>query len=347
MSFEATYKEYKLKFKFPARTSKNILYDKKTWYIILKSNNQIGIGECSYISHLSKKSEQQITKKIQEVCSLLNKNIEPEIIINDLKEYPGIKFAIETALIDLKNKGNKILFPSKFTEGKEGIKINGLIWINNKEETLKQIENKISKGFSCIKMKIGSMSFTDEIEIISKIRNISKDIEIRLDANGAFNYNQALEIINALKKFDIHSIEQPIPPGNPIEMKKLCQKSSIPIALDEELIFTTSDKNLLIETIKPHYIVLKSGLLGGFSDTIEWINIANYYNIGWWITSALESNIGLNAIAQWTYTLKNTFIQGLGTGLLYDNNISSPLLLKGEFLYYNPDIKWDLSNILN
>jgi len=346
MNISANFKEYILKFKFPAKTSKNILIEKKTWFLFLKSDNNIGIGECSFVNHLSRKNEQQINQKLKEICNKINNNIELQEILNNLNDYPGIKFAIETAIIDLKTKGNKILFPSEFTEGKKGIKINGLIWIDNKDNVIKQIEKKLDEKYSCIKLKIGSMNLDEELEILSKIRKISFDVEIRLDANGAFNYTNALDIINYLKKFNIHSIEQPIPPGNFEAMQYLCKKSPIPIALDEELIFSTCNKQWLLDTIKPHYLVLKPGLLGGFNNTLEWIKLANERKINWWVTSALESNIGLNAISQWTFTLKNQLTQGLGTGQLYSNNISSPLFLKGEFLYFDQQQKWDLSNII-
>jgi L-alanine-DL-glutamate epimerase-like enolase superfamily enzyme len=245
--------------------------------------------------------------------------------------------------------GSKILYPSDFTEGKDAIDINGLIWMDNKEEMIRQIRQKLAEGFTCLKMKIGALNLDDELEILKFIRSQAnaEELELRVDANGAFKPSQALEIIKLLTALGIHSIEQPISSGHTEAMARLCEASPVPIALDEELIGkqTLSQKRKVLDAIKPQYLVLKPGLLGGISACKDWISLAEERHIGWWITSALETNIGLNAIAQWTYTLKKSIYHGLSTGSLFSNNITSPLYLSGEKLYYDPDVKWNLAGL--
>jgi L-alanine-DL-glutamate epimerase-like enolase superfamily enzyme len=254
------------------------------------------------------------------------------------------------ALLSSLNIGSNILYPSAFTNGSAAIKINGLIWMGTNAEMFQQIEKKLQEGFTCLKLKIGAINFEEEVSLLQYIRdNFSANIlELRVDANGAFNVNEASEKLKLLSNFNLHSIEQPVKAGQYNTMASLCSISPLPIALDEELIGINSfnEKRNLLVTISPQYIILKPSLLGGFSACEEWITIANELNIGWWVTSALESNIGLNAIAQWTYTLKNTMPQGLGTGQLYTNNFDSPLTLRGEFLYHLPNINWQYNNLL-
>jgi len=256
---------------------------------------------------------------------------------------------METAFLDLKAKGSKKLFKSKFTSGESGIQINGLVWMGNKDFMQKQIREKITAGYHCIKLKVGAIDFETEIEILSGIRQqfSPADIELRLDANGAFSPNDALERLEKLSRFDIHSIEQPIRQGQYDAMAEVCRKSPIPIVLDEELIgLKSADKESVLERIKPAYIILKPSLLGGFAESEEWIRLAEKLNVGWWITSALEANVGLNAIAQWTSILNSTMPQGLGTGQLYHNNIPSPLEIRNAKLYYDTANDWELSSIL-
>ena len=264
-----------------------------------------------------------------------------------LDDFPSIKFAIETALLDLENGGSRILIDSKFTREEAGIPINGLIWMGNKKDMVTQIEDKLNKGFSCLKLKVGAIHFDDELDILSAIREqfSERDLELRLDANGAFHPSMALHKLNRLSDFKIHSIEQPIMPGLFDEMAELCRISPIPIALDEELIGVKSTENRkqLLKIIKPAYIILKPSMLGGFNNTNEWIKLAIESDIGWWITSALESNIGLSAIAQYTYALGIKIPQGLGTGLLYSNNIKSPLYLSKDYLWFNKNNQWNYS----
>jgi L-alanine-DL-glutamate epimerase-like enolase superfamily enzyme len=239
------------------------------------------------------------------------------------------------------------LFPSDFTKGKQHIPINGLVWMGDKAFMKKQLEEKLASGYSCIKLKIGAIDFETELELLQFIRNnySSQEIEIRVDANGAFHSTAALEKLKRLAEFELHSIEQPIKQGQLHEMASLCETSPIPIALDEELIGVVSEaeKSKLISTIKPQYIILKPSLIGGFKSATDWINIAKLNNVGWWITSALESNIGLNAIAQWTATLNNNMPQGLGTGALYTNNFNSPLVAENGILRFDTNANWQVN----
>jgi L-alanine-DL-glutamate epimerase-like enolase superfamily enzyme len=268
-----------------------------------------------------------------------------------LPSLPGIQFALETALQDLRGGGKSVLHPSDFTEGKSGILTNGLIWMGKKAYMLEQIRKKMESGFRVLKMKVGALDFSEETEVLKWIRSeyASEDLEIRLDANGAWEPAEAREKLKTLAGFGIHSIEQPIAAGRAEAMAELCREKIIDIALDEELIgiSVSEQRERLLEQIKPQYIILKPGLLGGVSAAEDWIWHTGEKKIGWWITSALESNIGLNAIAQWTAQLGQIMPQGLGTGSLYSNNIASPLQMDGERLWYRPNRKWYLDNLFS
>jgi len=343
----ARYKTIHLNFKFPAGTSRGVLLQKPSTFLILEKDGFTGIGECSTIPDLSIDPVDTYCNHLDALCRKLNEGGDPFTL--DLQEYPSIAFGLETALLDLAAKGSKRLFPSAFTDDNTGIPINGLVWMGDKAFMQKQIKEKIEAGFHCIKLKIGANDFTTELDIISDIRKqfTSTDIEIRLDANGAFHPHEALDKLNKLSVFNIHSIEQPIRQHQWDAMADLCARSPISIVLDEELIGVKRDeKESLLEKIKPAFIILKPSLLGGFKQSEEWILLAEKHHIGWWITSALESNIGLNAIAQWTATLGFTLPQGLGTGQLYYNNIPSPLSIQQAKLYYTKDNDWDVSTIL-
>jgi len=342
----ARHSSLQLQFKFPAGTSRGVLLHKPSSFLILEKEGFTGIGECSTIPDLSIDPHETYSQKLDEVCQLLNDGCDPNSI--DLSAYPSIAFGLETAILDLAANGSKQLFPSLFTEGKAGIPINGLVWMGDKAFMQNQIRDKIDAGYHCIKLKVGAIDFETELEIIAGIRQqfSPSDIEIRLDANGGFSPTEALEKLHKLSTFEIHSIEQPIRQKQWNAMAELCQKSPIPIVLDEEIIGVKSaDKETLLAEIKPAYIILKPSLIGGFKESEEWIRLAETHNINWWITSALESNIGLNAIAQWTFTLHSKLPQGLGTGQLYHNNIPSPLEIENANLYYRPENKWDLSSI--
>jgi len=344
----ARYTTLDLQFKFPAGTSRGVLQHKQSAFLILEESGFKGIGECSAIPGLSIDPVDSYFEKLDKLCRLLNDGCDASSI--DLSAFPSIAFGLETALLDLAAQGSKCLFPTDFTEGKAGIPINGLVWMGDKAFMQRQIREKIEAGFHCIKLKIGAIDFETELEIISDIRRqfSPDDIEIRVDANGGFSPEDALEKLNRLSSFSIHSIEQPIRQKQFEAMADLCRQSPIPIVLDEELIAVKpAEIEMLLQTIKPAYIILKPSLIGGFSPSEEWIRLAKIQNIGWWITSALESNIGLNAIAQWTATLGSTLPQGLGTGQLYQNNIPSPLLIEHARLFYRPENKWNLSPILS
>ncbi|HLO58507.1 MAG TPA: o-succinylbenzoate synthase [Bacteroidales bacterium] len=336
-------------FQRPATTSRGTLMTKKVYFIILYHTDDptiAGVGECSLFPGLSYDDVKGFKQKLNQTIDRINEGD----YFNDssLIEWPSINFAVETAWKDIRANGSKILYPSGFTEGKDSIWINGLVWMSDKSEMIRQIRQRMNDGFTCLKLKIGALDLREEIEVLRFIReHCSPDeVEIRLDANGAFGKSEALEVIKILSEFQIHSIEQPISAGHPEDLAKICEASPVPIALDEELIgkHTMTGRKKLLETIKPKYLVLKPGLLGGLASCKEWINLAQEKNIGWWITSSLETNIGLNAIAQWTYTLKNEIYHGLSTGSLYNNNIRSPLYLHGERLYFDPERKWDLSS---
>lgn len=344
---KANYKKYVLQFKLPSGTSRGILKYKEAWFISVfdtLDNSVKGIGECSIIRGLSFDDKPDYESRIKWLCN--NINADKDYLFNELKDYPSINFGLETALLDLANNGKRILFPSDFTCGISSILINGLIWMGKPDFMMRQIKEKINQGFRYIKLKIGAINFIDELEILRFIRKEyrEKDIEIRVDANGAFSPSDAMEKLQKLSDFNIHSIEQPIQAGLQDQMAKLCATTPIKIALDEELIGISDpkEKHQLLKTINPHYIILKPGLVGGFNSCNEWIRLAKQNNIDWWATSALESNIGLNAIAQWTFTLNNPLPQGLGTGQLFTNNIPSPIELSGENLFYNPSKKWEL-----
>ena len=334
----ARFVKHCLHFIKPAKTSRDTLLTKDSFYLILfdTQTGATGIGECSTIPGLSPDNPALYETVLHDLCTSELKT--------DLTHFPSINFGHETALADLKNGGRKILFDNDFSNGRKAIPINGLIWMASPDDMKMQIKHKIEAGFNCIKIKIGTIDFKDEFAFLKKLRNEypANEISLRLDANGAYNFSSVLEILNHLAELDVHSIEQPIKAGNWDDMAFVCEKSPVPIALDEELIGISNPtrKQMLIETLKPSYLILKPSLLGGFASCHEWISLANTTNTGWWITSALESNIGLNAIAQWTANFDIRIPQGLGTGSLYSNNISSPLEINKGHLFYRQDGEW-------
>lgn len=339
----AKYTKYNLLFRNPAITSRATMLEKETYFIKIwdETNPYIyGIGECAIFRGLSADDDVNYEAHLKRICDNINQ-ISPKEI-----EQSSIRFGVETALNDLVNNGQRIIFNSNWLDGYNPIPINGLVWMGNQSEMLNRIIEKIEAGFSCIKLKIGGIDFNKEIKLLRFVRgNFSADdLQIRLDANGAFAPENALEYLEKLSKYSIHSIEQPIKQGQWSAMAEICQKSPIPIALDEELIGINefSLKEKMLSTIKPHYIILKPSLCGGFLGSDEWIELANKHSIGWWITSALESNIGLNAIAQWVATLNIKMPQGLGTGNLYVNNISSPICQVDDVLTYDKNLSWQI-----
>lgn len=333
---KAHYTRYMLTFKTPSGTSRGVLTQKETWFLILQEEGKYGIGECGILRGLSVDDVPGYEQKLSWVCD--NIGMGEKALREQLTEFPSIQFGMEQAFLSLKSPDPFTLFPSPFTQEEASIPINGLIWMGNEAFMRTQLEQKLKDGFRCIKMKIGAINFQKELSILKSIRSnfTASDIELRVDANGAFSPEEAPEKLQQLNEYDLHSIEQPIKPRQWEAMAQLCASSPLPIALDEELIgiFTTEAKEKLLQTLQPQYIILKPSFIGGFTGSKEWINLAERYNIGWWITSALESNIGLNAIAQWTYTLNPNKPQGLGTGGLYTNNINCPLeVARGQLVY--------------
>lgn len=340
---KATYQKYMLEFKRPSGTSRGVMTEKETWFIILEEDGKKGIGECGILRSLSADDRDDYEEKLNWACQ--NIHLGETALWEALLEFPSIQFGIEMAFLSLKSENPYLLFPSDFTNNSKSIVINGLVWMGEASYMKQQIEEKLADGFNCIKLKIGAIDFEKELELLQDIRNhFSADqIEIRVDANGAFALNEALDKLNQLNQFQLHSIEQPIKKGDTKAMADLCKTTPFPIALDEELIgiFSFEEKEKLLQEIKPQYIILKPSFVGGFRGTKEWIDLANKYNIDWWITSALESNIGLNAISQWTFIQNSKMPQGLGTGALYTNNINCPLEVSQGQLWYNTAKKWD------
>lgn len=332
---------YTLLFKRPAGTSRGIYKEHKVWYVIVYDTEDLshyGIGECAPLFDLSCDYNGNYEQTLSGFCQQLEEK--QRLDTGKMKNYPSILFGLETALLHYQRKGFQ-LWDTPFAKGEKGIEINGLIWMGDYNYMMEQIESKMDQGFHCIKLKIGAIDFNKEINLLQHIRKqfSSKEIALRVDANGAFSPEDALEKLERLAALDIHSIEQPVKAGKWEEMSELAAKTPLPIALDEELIGynDTESKKKLLKTICPQYIILKPTLHGGLSGAAEWIELAESMGIGWWITSALESNIGLNCIAQWCSNYNNPLPQGLGTGLLYTNNIDMPLEIKGDRLWFNPN----------
>lgn len=317
--------------------------EKETWFIILEKDGKKGIGECGILRGLSADDRPDYEEILRWTCE--NIHLGENQLWEALMEFPSIQFGVEMAFRSLASETPFLLFPSDFTKGEKSIEINGLVWMGEEAFMKRQIEEKLATGFRCVKLKIGAIDFDQELQLLRYIRQhfTPEQVEIRVDANGAFDKTSALDKLNQLSGFELHSIEQPIQKNNTDSMAELCKTTPIPIALDEELIgvFSLADKEALLQKIKPQYIILKPSFVGGFRGSKEWIALAEKYNIGWWITSALESNIGLNAIAQWTFLQNNSMPQGLGTGALYTNNFDCPLQVAQGQLWYKKELDWD------
>ncbi|MFT5252689.1 MAG: O-succinylbenzoate synthase [Flavobacteriales bacterium] len=339
---KATYHKYILDFKRPSGTSRGVMTTKETWFIVLEENGKKGIGECGILRGLSADDRPDYEEKLQWTCA--NIHLGKELLWEALIEFPSIQFGVEIAFQSLDSETPFLLFPSAFTNEEKSIAINGLIWMGEPAFMKQQIEEKLAEGFNCVKLKIGAIDFDQELELLRFIRaNFNENkIELRVDANGAFDSNDALYKLSQLSEFKLHSIEQPIAKNNTDRMAELCKITPFPIALDEELIgvYSIMDKEALLIKIKPQYIILKPSFVGGFKGTQEWISLAEKHKIRWWITSALESNIGLNAIAQWTFSQDNLMPQGLGTGALYTNNFDCPLYVSQGQLWYKKAEQW-------
>ncbi|MGZ9675964.1 o-succinylbenzoate synthase [Flavobacterium sp. GNP001] len=339
---KATYHKYMLEFKRPSGTSRGVLTEKETWFIIIEHNGKKGIGECGILRGLSADDRPDYEQRLQWTCENINLGV--TALWDALIEFPSIQFGVEMAFQSLASANPFELFPSDFTNGVQAMDINGLIWMGEEAYMKEQIEEKLADGFRCVKLKIGAIEFEKELSLLRYIRTLftADQVELRVDANGAFDKNDALDKLTQLSEFELHSIEQPIAKNQADSMAELCKNTPFPIALDEELIgvYSTANKDELLQKIKPQYIILKPSFVGGFRGTQEWIELAEKHQIGWWITSALESNIGLNAIAQWTYLQNSPLPQGLGTGALYTNNFDSPLQVKAGQLWYKKDLGW-------
>ncbi len=340
---KAHYKRHVLKFKRPGGTSRGILKEKETWFLFLTDGKKTGVGECGLFIGLSVDDRPDYEDQLKDLCERINQN--ETVPVTSLKSFPSIQMGYEMALLSLKSKDPYKLFPSAFTNGQDKIPINGLVWMGERSFMKAQIQEKIEQGFDCIKLKIGALDFREELSLLKEIRKSygPEQMMLRVDANGAFAPSEVIDKLKSLSGLDIHSIEQPIAVGQSLAMQDLCSKSPIPIALDEELIgvIEKEDRSALLDEIMPQYLILKPSLLGGFQSCEEWIALAQHRSIGWWVTSALESNIGLNAIAQWTFSLAVKNHQGLGTGGLFTNNFKSPLEVRNGYLTFNTNQNWD------
>ncbi len=346
---------YSLAFKFAARTSRGPMTEHNTWILKVWDDNQplvLGYGECAPFEGLSIDHRPDYSQKIKLALKAIDGREIPASL-DDIATYvsfidnrlPSVKMGLETALRDLYYDGQQKIFDSSFYNQHSNIDINGLVWMGDQDEMLTRLREKVNMGYECVKIKIGALNFSDELEIIKQARamNDAENLSLRVDANGAYTVLEAKKVLNDLAVYQIHSIEQPIKAGQREAMKELCATSPVPIALDEELIGISNwqKKKELLVTIKPQFIVLKPTLLGGFNATAEWIDLAQNLNIGWWITSALESNIGLNAICQFTAQYDLRMPQGLGTGGLYHNNVPSPLKINNGKIFLDEDKQWN------
>lgn len=336
---------YLLHFKEPGGTSRGVMTEKPTFLIKVFDEEDLshyGIGEAAVFPGLSPEADGNYVWKLTEL--LANVAIGKH---TDLTRHSSIQFGFEQALFDYSNGCHGIYFPSSFTEGKSEIEINGLVWMGDFDKMIERIDAKVEQGFHCLKLKIGAIDWRQEIEMIQYVRERYNEnqLMIRVDANGGFSMDNALPRLKMLADLGIHSIEQPIPAGNPELMAFLCQVSPLPIALDEELIGkgTIEEKIAVLDVIKPAYVILKPALCGGFSGGNEWISLAEERGIGWWVTSTLESNVGLNAIAQWTASIGTKGPQGLGTGGVFTDNFITPVTLEGDRLRYDAKAEFDYS----
>lgn len=339
-----------LNFKFAAGTSRGVLKEHQVMYLEMTQGCLTGIGEIAPLPKLSI----DFGVDFNEILSKIDFSNQPKFEKYDevldyvsslnLEQFPSLVFALETAFLDLFYGGKKQIFDCKLLSERKGIPINGLVWMNTKEHMLNQVQNKLDAGFRCIKMKIGAIDVQEELEILEFLRESfsHEELVLRVDANGAFNYDKAKVVLKRLEELDVHSIEQPIEKGQECFMKALSSFNKVGVALDEELIGVSSlvEKRKLLDEINPNYIILKPTLLGGMKACLEWVNIAKELRIDWWLTSALESNIGLNAVSQFASLLEVENYQGLGTGQLYHNNIFSPLTIKSGCLYYDDSVSW-------
>lgn len=336
---------YLLKFKEPGGTSRGVMTEKPTFFIKFydeKNPEQFGIGEAAVFPGLSPEADGYYVLKLTELMA--------NVAIGrytDLSRHSSIQFGLEQAILDYTNGCKGIYFPNKFTQGIQTIEINGLVWMGDLDIMMQRISSKIQAGFKCLKLKIGAIDWEKELLMIKTIRRkfTENQLIIRVDANGGFTPKDCITRLKELADLGVHSIEQPIKAGNEEEMSKICRNSPLPIALDEELIGKGSkeERIRILEEIKPQYIILKPALCGGFEGATDWIYHAKKLGIGWWITSALESNVGLNAISQYTVEVGAQGPQGLGTGGVFTNNFETPIYLEKDRLHFNVGKPFDYS----
>ena len=333
-----TIEERELHFKQPAGTSRGVYTERHIWLLRVSDGSAVGYGECAPLPQLSCDDIPNYGDVLRRHCDEVERT--GEIDYEALRDFPSMLFGLETAMLSLRSHPSPLLFDTAFSRGETGIPINGLVWMGTFEEMQQRIEEKLSKGFRCVKLKIGAIDFDAELDLIKKIRRrfSHHDVELRVDANGAFTFDEALYKLELLSQYALHSIEQPIKAGQWSFMSELCRESPLPIALDEELIGVNDldQKRQMLNIIRPRYIILKPSLHGGMSGCREWIALAKDMGIGSWITSALESNVGLNAIAQFCSAVYGDVImmpQGLGTGQLFTDNIPMPLEIRGDQLW--------------
>lgn len=347
----ATWKESTLTPAFTLGTSKGTITSRTVWYLMAWEHSRpdiIGVGEAALFPGHSREFPADVRVKLIELCA--DTSNWGDRLHGDLVDVPSVRFAVEQCLKDLKAGGSKVLFPSEFTLGRKGIPINGLVWMGDKALMRARIRERIDAGFTTVKVKVGAIGIEQELALLAEVRKEfgADDIALRVDANGAFDARSAPDVLGRLAELQVESIEQPIPAGLYESMAELCAGSPLPIALDEDLIGqnSTQAKRDLLDGVRPHHIVIKPSLVGGWAAAGEWIALARERAIGWWVTSALESNIGLNAIAQWTAVLDTTGTQGLGTGGVYVDNIPAPLEVERGALFHRPERGWDVSRIV-
>jgi len=349
-----TYQRRALHFNFPARTSRGALTEHVAYYLGLRDTRRpqvVGWGEAAPLAGLSPDYGPDFERTIVGFCQRFNQAGHAALAVPEAAALvpatlPALRFALETAVLDLDGGGRQQLYANKFSQGEAGLPINGLVWMGDAAFMREQIRQKLAAGYACLKVKIGSLDFATELALLTEIRAEAgpERLLLRVDANGAFSPAEAPTKLARLVEFEIHSIEQPIAAGQWPALAALCRASPLPIALDEELIGLTdpSQQEALLDAVRPPYLVLKPTLLGGHAATRRWIALAEARGIGWWITSALESNIGLNAVAQLTGEYEvGDFAQGLGTGQLYDNNLAAPLTIRAGALHYDPAGPWE------
>lgn len=358
MSLVADYQKHTLHFRFEAGTSRGTLTQKTSYLIRLRDSDDpgtAGYGECGPLVGLSYDDRPDYEGQLAQYCRYFNEldlqlfSWNVPIILNQLisQQFPSILFGFETAMLDFLGGGRRIIYDNDFVAGQRALPINGLIWMGSPAFMRQQIEEKLRAGYTTLKLKIGANDFEQECALLAQLRErfTAEQLTLRVDANGAFAPADVLAKLERLATYHLHSIEQPIRAGQPELMAELCRQSPVPIALDEELIGQMEyvNKFRLLKKIQPQYVILKPTLLGGLRHCDEWIEVAGRLGIGWWVTSALESNVGLNAIAQYTAQFRHLIPQGLGTGQLYKNNVDSPLYIQDGYLRYNPAQPWDLS----